>query len=209
MTSSNLAFDKKIKNILSTNSSSSGNPGTSGSMASFYYSNLDNGQRKLSGVHVQMYVHPRCLIYISSSFCHKQVRCMCCTYYPGRREHHCLIHTQISGVIASGTGLFLGLGQLLSTTGPLGVILVFILVGSVASAFVPSIIPNSPSDIEVVYFVAPWCLLRKWLCSIRFLDPSHITVCHHLPEAMMTREPRAFILAGRWVDPALGFAVSI
>jgi len=46
---------------------------------------------------------------------------------------------QIAGVI--GTGLFLGLGQLLSTTGPLGVILVFLLVGSVAFAFVLSIAP--------------------------------------------------------------------
>lgn len=43
---------------------------------------------------------------------------------------------QIAGVI--GTGLFLGLGQLLATTGPLGVLLVFFLVGSVAFAFVPS-----------------------------------------------------------------------
>jgi amino acid transporter len=43
---------------------------------------------------------------------------------------------QIAGVI--GTGLFLGLGQLLATTGPLGVLLVFLLVGSVAFAFVPS-----------------------------------------------------------------------
>ena len=41
---------------------------------------------------------------------------------------------QIAGVI--GTGLFLGLGQLLATTGPLGVLLVFLLVGSVAFAFV-------------------------------------------------------------------------
>jgi hypothetical protein len=66
MASSNLAFDEKIRNIPSTNGSSSGNLGTSGSVASFYYADLDNGQRKLSGVHVQMYVRSRCLIYVSS-----------------------------------------------------------------------------------------------------------------------------------------------
>jgi hypothetical protein len=97
---------------------------------------------------------------------------------------------QIAGVI--GTGLFLGLGQLLSTTGPLGVILVFLLVGSVAFAFVLSSIPNSRSDLEGVYFVAPWRLLQKWLCLLRCPDPSHITVCQHLPKAMMTREPLVF-----------------
>jgi amino acid transporter len=53
---------------------------------------------------------------------------------------------QIAGVI--GTGLFLGLGQLLSTTGPLGVLLVFLLVGSVAFAFVLSSVPYSRSDLK-------------------------------------------------------------
>ncbi|KAH9969763.1 general amino acid permease 1 [Russula dissimulans] len=43
----------------------------------------------------------------------------------------------IAGVI--GTGLFLGLGQLLATTGPLGVLLVFLLVGSVAFASIVSV----------------------------------------------------------------------
>jgi hypothetical protein len=62
---SNLAFDKRIKNILSTNSSSSGNPGTSGRAASFYHADLDKGQRRLGGVHVQMYVRSRCLIFFS------------------------------------------------------------------------------------------------------------------------------------------------
>lgn len=46
---------------------------------------------------------------------------------------------QIAGVI--GTGLFLGLGQLLAITGPLGVLLVFLLVGSVAFAFVLLVFP--------------------------------------------------------------------
>ena len=54
---------------------------------------------------------------------------------------------QIAGVF--GTGLFLGLGQLLAITGPLGVLLVFLLVGSVAFAFVLSSVPNSRSDLEV------------------------------------------------------------
>jgi hypothetical protein len=66
MASSNFTFDEKLKNIPSTNSSSSGNPGTSGSAASFYHVNLDKGQRKLSGVQVQMYVRSRCLIHVSS-----------------------------------------------------------------------------------------------------------------------------------------------
>jgi amino acid permease len=60
---------------------------------------------------------------------------------------------QIAGVI--GTGLFLGLGQLLATTGPLGLLLVVLLVGSVAFAFVLSSISDSRSDLEAVYFVAP------------------------------------------------------
>ncbi|KAI0270237.1 general amino acid permease 1 [Russula aff. rugulosa BPL654] len=125
MASSNLAFDEKI-NVPSTSSSSSGNPGTSVA-ASFYLVDLDKGQRKLSGVHVQMY---------------------------------------IAGVI--GTGLFLGLGQLLPTTGPLGVILVFLLVGSVASASMVSVT-------EMAVFA-----------------PVPGSLSHY---------------AGRWVDPALGFAV--
>jgi amino acid transporter len=53
---------------------------------------------------------------------------------------------QIAGVI--GTGLFLGLGQLLAITGPLGVLLVFLLVGSVAFASVLSSVPNSCSNLE-------------------------------------------------------------
>ncbi len=60
---------------------------------------------------------------------------------------------QIAGVI--GTGLFLGLGQLLAVTGPLGVLLVFLLVGSVAFASVLSSVPNSRSDLEVTCLVAP------------------------------------------------------
>ncbi|KAF8271957.1 general amino acid permease 1 [Lactarius quietus] len=65
----------------------------------FYQADLDKVQRKLSGVHAQMFA--------------------------------------IAGVI--GTGLFLGLGQLLATTGPLGVLLVFLLVGSVAYASIVSV----------------------------------------------------------------------
>jgi L-asparagine transporter-like permease len=56
---------------------------------------------------------------------------------------------QIAGVI--GTGLFLGLGQLLATTGPLGVLLVFLLVGSVAFAFVLSSVVYSRSDCKAVH----------------------------------------------------------
>ncbi|KAN0127424.1 Amino acid permease/ SLC12A domain containing protein [Lactarius tabidus] len=69
------------------------------SVATFYQADLDKVQRKLNGVHVQMFA--------------------------------------IAGVI--GTGLFLGLGQLLATTGPLGVLLVFLLVGSVAFASIVSV----------------------------------------------------------------------
>ncbi|KAH9041986.1 general amino acid permease 1 [Lactarius pseudohatsudake] len=73
--------------------------GGSNSTAIFYQADLDKVQRKLSGIHVQMFA--------------------------------------IAGVI--GTGLFLGLGQLLATTGPLGVLLVFLLVGSVAFASIVSV----------------------------------------------------------------------
>ena len=87
---------------------------------------------------------------------------------------------QIAGVI--GTGLFLGLGQLLATTGPLGVLLVFLLVGSVAFASVLSNVPNSRSDFEVTYLVAPSCLSRKWPCLLRYPGPSYIMVYQQLFE---------------------------
>jgi hypothetical protein len=114
---------------------------------------------------------------------------MCPTFFMPRRIPLSNSH-QIAGVI--GTGLFLGLGQLLPTTGPLGVILAFLLVGSVALAFVFSSVPNSRSDLEAVYFIAPWRLLQKWLCLLQCPDPCHITVCQPLPKAMMTREPLVF-----------------
>ena len=69
------------------------------------------------------------------------------------REPPLFTSHQIAGVI--GTGLFLGLGQLLATTGPLGLLLVVLLVGSVAFAFVNFSIPDSRSDLEAVYLVAP------------------------------------------------------
>jgi hypothetical protein len=99
---------------------------------------------------------------------------MCSAYFRPQRTPLSNSH-QIAGVI--GTGLFLGLGQLLPTTGPLGAILVYLLVGSVAFAFVFSSFLNSRSDLEAVYIIAPWCLLQKWLCLLRCPDPSHITVC--------------------------------
>ncbi|KAH9002723.1 general amino acid permease 1 [Lactarius hatsudake] len=108
--------------------------GGSNSTAIFYQADLDKVQRKLSGIHVQMYMF----------------------------DAH-----QIAGVI--GTGLFLGLGQLLATTGPLGVLLVFLLVGSVAFASIVSVT-------EMAVFA-----------------PVSGSFSHY---------------AARWVDPALGFAVS-
>jgi hypothetical protein len=71
---------------------------------------------------------------------------------PENFDVYCNSH-QIAGVI--GTGLFLGLGQLLAITGPLGVLLVFLLVGSVAFASVLSSVLNPCSDPEVIYLVAP------------------------------------------------------
>ncbi|KAH9080386.1 general amino acid permease 1 [Lactarius deliciosus] len=108
--------------------------GGSNSTAIFYQADLDKVQRKLSGIHVQMYMFDA---------------------------------YQIAGVI--GTGLFLGLGQLLATTGPLGVLLVFLLVGSVAFASIVSVT-------EMAVFA-----------------PVSGSFSHY---------------AARWVDPALGFAVS-
>ncbi|KAI0247626.1 general amino acid permease 1 [Lactifluus subvellereus] len=87
-----------VKDFRSTHTHTDSGPGGSDGAASFYKADLDKVQRKLNGIHVQMY---------------------------------------IAGVI--GTGLFLGLGQLLATTGPLGVLLVFLLVGSVAFASIVSV----------------------------------------------------------------------
>lgn len=145
MTSSNFAFDEGTNGLQSTERSSSGSPGIPGSAASFYRADLDKVQRKLSGVHVQMYVRPRFLVYVSSQSCHNQV-CRMCYLFQVQRTPMYNSH-QIAGVI--GTGLFLGLGQLLAITGPLGVLLVFLLVGSVAFASVLPIVPNSRSYLEV------------------------------------------------------------
>jgi hypothetical protein len=154
MISSNIAFDEGTNGFRSTESPSSGSPGISGSTASFYHADLDKVQRKLSGVHVQMYVRSRFLVYVSL---HSLViiRFAVCATYFGSRELRCIMYNshQIAGVI--GTGLFLGLGQLLAITGPLGVLLVFLLVGSVAFASVLSSVPNSRSDLEAMYLVAP------------------------------------------------------
>jgi len=57
------------------------------------------------------------------------------------------------------------------------VILVYLLVGSVAFAFVLFSFSDSRSDLEAVYIIALWCLLQKWLCFLQCPDPSHITVC--------------------------------
>ena len=96
MPSSNLAFDKKIKDIPSTYSSSSGGPGTSGSATSFYHAHLDKGQRKLSSVHVQMYV--RSVPDALYRFLHSPVItrfAVCVPPIPGPREHRCLIYTRL------------------------------------------------------------------------------------------------------------------
>lgn len=99
--------------------------------AIFYQADLDKVQRKLSGVHIQMYVRSPCsvLTFYGSLAIRFAVRA--CSLYLETPDFNV---PQIAGVI--GTGLFLGLGQLLATTGPLGVLLVFLLVGSVAFAFV-------------------------------------------------------------------------
>ncbi|KAH9991307.1 amino acid permease-domain-containing protein [Russula vinacea] len=131
------------------------------STASFYHADLDKVQRKLSGVHVQMYVRSRCLEDVLSQS----------------------LYNQIAGVI--GTGLFLGLGQLLTTTGPLGVLLVFLLVGSVAFASIVSVT-------EMAVFA-----------------PVTGSFSHY--GALATVQSNAVdnpgVSAARWVDPALGFAV--
>lgn len=72
-----------------------------------------------------------------------------CSPYLKHREPQMSDARQIAGVI--GTGLFLGSGQLLATTGPLGVLLVFLLVGSVAFAFVPSGFSNLRSNLKATY----------------------------------------------------------
>ncbi|KAF8500842.1 general amino acid permease 1 [Russula emetica] len=118
MISSSIAFDEGTNVFRSTESSSSGSPGISDSGASFYNADLDKVQRKLSGIHVQMY---------------------------------------IAGVI--GTGLFLGLGQLLAITGPLGVLLVFSLVGSVAFASIVSVTEMAvfaPVSGSFIHYAARW-----------------------------------------------------
>lgn len=62
MSSSNVALDVGVKDAQSTTSSFIDGAGTSDGAANFYNAELDKVQRKLSGVHVQMYVRPRCPI---------------------------------------------------------------------------------------------------------------------------------------------------
>ncbi|KAH9179374.1 general amino acid permease 1 [Lactarius sanguifluus] len=107
------------------------------STATFYQADLDKVQRKLSGIHVQMY---------------------------------------IAGVI--GTGLFLGLGQLLATTGPLGVLLVFLLVGSVAFASIVSVTEMAvfaPISGSFSHYAARWVDPALGFATCAITLPAEIT----------------------------------
>jgi hypothetical protein len=56
MSSSEAALDMGVKRFRSTDSTSDGSPEASSSTAGFYQADLDKVERKLSGVHVHMYV---------------------------------------------------------------------------------------------------------------------------------------------------------
>jgi amino acid transporter len=113
---------------------------------------------------------------------------------------------QIAGVI--GTGLFLGLGQLLAITGPLGVLLVFLLVGSVAFAFV--LLVFSIRALILRYNDVP-CSSIVSVTEMAVFAPVSGSFIHY----GMSNCPRSgdlltsSVSAARWVDPALGFAVSL
>jgi len=150
MKPSNPSFDEGVNGFRrSTENSSSGSPDISGGAASFYHADLDKVQRKLSGVHVQMYVRSRFLCVCLFTVLSKPGSLYVFRLFQVQGTPMYISH-QIAGVI--GTGLFLGLGQLLAITGPLGVFLVFLLVGSVAFASVLSSVPQVALS---SYLVAP------------------------------------------------------
>ncbi|KAH9065285.1 general amino acid permease 1 [Lactarius vividus] len=83
---------------------------------------------------------------------------------------------QIAGVI--GTGLFLGLGQLLATTGPLGVLLVFLLVGSVAFASIASVTEMAvfaPISGSFSHYAARWVDPALGFATCAITLPAEIT----------------------------------
>ena len=96
MALSNLTLDREVQGSRSTDRSSSGGPGIPDpdSTASFYHADLDKVQRKLSGVHVQMYVRSRCLEDVLSQSLYNQVRRMYSTYLVFR-ERRCMVRIRL------------------------------------------------------------------------------------------------------------------
>lgn len=102
-----------------------------------------------------------------------------------------------------GTGLFLGSGQALSGAGPLGALIAYSLVGTVAYSSVSSfplramITHLSP---KIVMFPGRNDILRTrtWLVSVLWCVACQLRF-RYISNTVFS--------AARWVDPALGFAV--
>ncbi|KAI0297701.1 amino acid permease-domain-containing protein [Russula brevipes] len=86
------------------------------------------------------------------------------------------VHVQI--LLASSDGSFLGLGGLLATTGPLGVLLVFLLVGSVAFASIVSITEMAvfaPVSGSFSHYAARWVDPALGFATCAVTLPAEIT----------------------------------
>ena len=104
-----------------------------------------------------------------------------------------------------GTGLFLGSGQALSGAGPLGALIAYSLVGTVAYSSVSSF----PLRAMIAYFSSKFVVFpgrndvlraRTWLVSILWCATCQLKLRYiHMKRCVFS--------ASRWVDPALGFAV--
>ncbi|KAI5122499.1 hypothetical protein M0805_001407 [Coniferiporia weirii] len=100
---------------------------------------LDRVQRRLKQRHVQMYVPQLLLYFIERSFCVEYRR------------------IAIAGTL--GTGLFLGSGKALSQAGPLGALLAYVLVGTVAYSSLCSVgemTAHAPVSGTFPHFAARW-----------------------------------------------------
>jgi hypothetical protein len=58
----------EVKDFQFTQTSTESGRGGSVGGASFYKADLDRVQRKLNGIQVQMYVHPRCIVNVRVSY---------------------------------------------------------------------------------------------------------------------------------------------
>ncbi|EGO19396.1 general amino acid permease variant 2 [Serpula lacrymans var. lacrymans S7.9] len=89
-------------------------------------------------------------------------------------------HIQMSIAGTIGTGLFLGLGEILAATGPLGMILIYILVSSVVYATLASLAEMTafaPISGTFPHYAARWVHPALGFANAAITVPAEITAC--------------------------------